>query len=255
MHSTTTNDALAKRLAQQYRTKGEGMTRANELLLIAALFARHAQLPYEARQHPVRANGTQVSNSTNKNRYALLDPDTACDDIPEKTTTHGWTVVTHKRKPQKEITTTSCRGNARTEVEVRVDESTYGDAEVEAYADQRCQRVITKRVYSRKVNIILQYCRSQSVSVPLSEPIAGVSRRSIIGSSWSSPWSSLLLAIAPLSQVDGRFPVVVIDWWWSTGIAQSSWSMGNGHWPVVVPSPSSPRPIAVAGVVVVAAAG
>ncbi|KAH9165035.1 hypothetical protein EDB89DRAFT_1911719 [Lactarius sanguifluus] len=94
-----------------------------------------------------------------------------------------------------------------------------------------------------------------TVLLPLSEPIAGVSRRSVIGSSWSSPWSSLLLAIAPLSQVDGRFPVVVIDWWWSTGIAQSSWSMGNGHWPVVVPSPSSPRPIAVAGVVVVAAAG
>ncbi|KAH9176689.1 hypothetical protein EDB89DRAFT_1902984 [Lactarius sanguifluus] len=157
MHSTTTNDTLTKRLAREYRTKGEGMTRANELLLIAALFARRAQLPvrpvnshtrsrantgnttirqYEARQHPIRTNGAQVSDNTNKNRYVLLDPDAACDDIPEKTTTHGWTVVTHKRKPQKEITPTSRRRNTRTEVEARVGVPTRRDArQVEAHVD------------------------------------------------------------------------------------------------------------------------
>ncbi|KAH9171131.1 hypothetical protein EDB89DRAFT_1907300 [Lactarius sanguifluus] len=91
---------------------------------------------YETRQHSVRANGAQVNNSTNKNRYVLLDPDAACDDIPEKATKHGWTVVTHERKPQKGITTTSRRGNARTKVEARVDESTCGDAEVEAYVGE-----------------------------------------------------------------------------------------------------------------------
>ncbi|KAH9023591.1 hypothetical protein EDB83DRAFT_2527323 [Lactarius deliciosus] len=87
-----------------------------------------------------RANSAQVNANPSKNRYALLDPDVMgmCNEMPETTTTHGWTVMTHKRKP----TTTSRMRNAgvekqravANEVEAHVDESTQGDAHIQIEA-------------------------------------------------------------------------------------------------------------------------
>ncbi|KAH9041698.1 hypothetical protein EDB85DRAFT_2271900 [Lactarius pseudohatsudake] len=52
----------------------------------------------EPTTRPVRhTNGAQTSISTNHNRYAVLDPDVTCNDVPGITTTNGWTVVTHRR--------------------------------------------------------------------------------------------------------------------------------------------------------------
>ncbi|KAH9167926.1 hypothetical protein EDB89DRAFT_2206376 [Lactarius sanguifluus] len=135
------------------------MTRMDEICLIIALMQRKAtRLTHEhirvrantslrqgngqrgaATPTTPRANSAQVNTNPSKNRYALLDPDVTgtCNKIPETATTHGWTVVTHKRKP----TTTSRMRNAwvekqravANEVEAHVDESTCADAEVEAH--------------------------------------------------------------------------------------------------------------------------
>ncbi|KAH9008501.1 hypothetical protein EDB83DRAFT_2531789 [Lactarius deliciosus] len=156
------NDALAKRLVREYTTKGESMTRTDELRLIVTLMQQKAtRLTWEhararantslrqgngqrgATTPPTpRANSTPVNANPSQNRYTLLDPDVTgtCNEMPETATTHGWTVVTHKRKP----TTTSRMRNAgvekqrvvANEVEAHVNESTCGDvqAQVEAHA-------------------------------------------------------------------------------------------------------------------------
>ncbi|KAH9179181.1 hypothetical protein EDB89DRAFT_1901215 [Lactarius sanguifluus] len=166
--TTNDNDALAKRLAREYATKGEGMTCTDEICLIIALMQRQAtRLTHEqvrvqantslrqsngqrsaATPTTPRANSVKVNTNPSKNRYALLDPDGTGNEIHQTATAHGWTVVTHKRKrttgrdakptpssPDAPTNNPHLRPKAVTEVEAHAGIPARGDAEVEAHVE------------------------------------------------------------------------------------------------------------------------
>ncbi|KAH9164708.1 hypothetical protein EDB89DRAFT_1911973 [Lactarius sanguifluus] len=95
------------------------------------------------------ANSVKVNTNPSKNRYALLNPNAMCNEIPETATTHGWTVVTHKQKrttgrdakptpssPNPPTNNPCLQPRAITEVEAHAGITVCGDAhaEVEAHA-------------------------------------------------------------------------------------------------------------------------
>ncbi|KAH8976844.1 hypothetical protein EDB86DRAFT_3110567 [Lactarius hatsudake] len=58
---------------------------------------RHQMSTTESTTQPTR-DMHNARTSTGVNRYALLNPDVTCDDIPGTTTTNAWTIVTRERK-------------------------------------------------------------------------------------------------------------------------------------------------------------